>query len=131
MLYYTYTSLIPFTPIPEEESMALINCPECNSVISDKSKLCINCGYPLKQTGIKIQLITGIILFIFSMHFGLSTLDTELFLRAKKLSEGLQGIEQLKWFFLRYAPNFLLVLSITMIGLSIFDYILLKIKRTT
>lgn len=27
--------------------MALIKCPECNREISDKSKVCIHCGYPL------------------------------------------------------------------------------------
>lgn len=27
--------------------MALINCPECNSQISDKANSCPNCGYPL------------------------------------------------------------------------------------
>lgn len=29
--------------------MALINCPECGKEISDKSKYCINCGYPLEN----------------------------------------------------------------------------------
>ena len=27
----------------------LINCPECNKEISDKSEVCISCGYPIKQ----------------------------------------------------------------------------------
>jgi len=27
--------------------MALINCPECNKEVSDKSLVCIGCGYPL------------------------------------------------------------------------------------
>jgi len=27
----------------------LIKCPECNKEISDKSKVCIYCGYPLQQ----------------------------------------------------------------------------------
>ena len=27
----------------------LIKCPECNKEISDKSEVCINCGYPIKQ----------------------------------------------------------------------------------
>lgn len=27
--------------------MALIKCPECNNMISDKSKQCIHCGFPL------------------------------------------------------------------------------------
>lgn len=30
--------------------MALIKCPECGKEISDKSPVCINCGYPLNQT---------------------------------------------------------------------------------
>lgn len=29
--------------------MALINCPECNKVISDKATHCINCGFPLNN----------------------------------------------------------------------------------
>ena len=29
--------------------MALINCPECNKEISDKSEYCINCGYKLQK----------------------------------------------------------------------------------
>lgn len=29
--------------------MALITCPECGKEISDKSKQCIHCGYPLKS----------------------------------------------------------------------------------
>lgn len=32
--------------------MALINCPECGKEISDKSKQCIHCGYPLEQKNI-------------------------------------------------------------------------------
>lgn len=30
----------------------LIKCPECNKEISDKSKVCIHCGYPLQQDNI-------------------------------------------------------------------------------
>lgn len=30
------------------EKVALINCPECGKEISDKSKNCIHCGYPLE-----------------------------------------------------------------------------------
>ena len=29
--------------------MALIKCPECGKEISDKSKHCIHCGYPLDE----------------------------------------------------------------------------------
>lgn len=29
--------------------MSLINCPECNKEISDKVKVCPNCGYPLEE----------------------------------------------------------------------------------
>ena len=29
--------------------MALINCPECDKKISDKSVICIHCGYPLAE----------------------------------------------------------------------------------
>lgn len=30
--------------------MALVNCPECGKEISDKSKACIHCGFPLEDT---------------------------------------------------------------------------------
>ena len=29
--------------------MALIKCPECGKEISNKSKQCIHCGYPLDE----------------------------------------------------------------------------------
>jgi uncharacterized paraquat-inducible protein A len=29
--------------------MSLINCPECDNQISDKSSTCIKCGYPLSK----------------------------------------------------------------------------------
>lgn len=29
--------------------MALIKCPECSKTISDKSQICINCGFPLEN----------------------------------------------------------------------------------
>lgn len=30
-------------------SMALIKCPECGKEVSDKAKVCINCGFPLEE----------------------------------------------------------------------------------
>ena len=30
--------------------MALINCPECSRQISDKSKNCIHCGFPINES---------------------------------------------------------------------------------
>ena len=29
--------------------MALINCPECGKSISDKSEICVGCGFPIKE----------------------------------------------------------------------------------
>ncbi|MBQ2295055.1 MAG: zinc ribbon domain-containing protein [Spirochaetales bacterium] len=29
--------------------MALIKCPECGKEISDKSEICIGCGYPIRE----------------------------------------------------------------------------------
>ena len=29
--------------------MALIKCPECGKEVSDKAKICVHCGYPLKD----------------------------------------------------------------------------------
>lgn len=37
----------------------LIECPECKNFISDKSEVCIHCGYPLKQENINICNING------------------------------------------------------------------------
>lgn len=36
--------------------MALIKCPECGREISDKSKICIHCGYPLENEKDKKEL---------------------------------------------------------------------------
>lgn len=35
--------------------MALIKCPECGKEISDKSKICVNCGYPIEEYMRKIE----------------------------------------------------------------------------
>lgn len=35
--------------------MAIINCPECGKEISDKSKHCIHCGFPLEKDEAKID----------------------------------------------------------------------------
>lgn len=41
--------------------MALINCPQCNHTISDKSKKCINCGYEFKKKQISKKKIIVLI----------------------------------------------------------------------
>lgn len=40
--------------------MALIKCPECNREISDRSKACIYCGYPIKEDRNEKCIINGI-----------------------------------------------------------------------
>lgn len=52
--------------------MALINCPNCNHTVSDKSKKCVNCGYKIKKTQISKKTIitlascfSGIIVLLF------------------------------------------------------------------
>lgn len=37
--------------------MALIVCPECGKEISDKARICINCGYPLSEIKVEEQII--------------------------------------------------------------------------
>ena len=32
-----------------EYAMALIKCPECGGNVSDKSDICVHCGYPIKN----------------------------------------------------------------------------------
>lgn len=41
-----------------EYEMALISCPECGKMISNKSKQCINCGYPLEDEPIDKTICT-------------------------------------------------------------------------
>lgn len=38
--------------------MALIPCPECQKQISDKSEVCIHCGYPIEENKIKNNICT-------------------------------------------------------------------------
>lgn len=40
--------------------MALIKCPECGKEISDKSKQCIHCGYPLNEVSVNKQDISSL-----------------------------------------------------------------------
>lgn len=37
--------------------MALIHCTECNHEISDKSKVCVNCGYPINDETYKKRML--------------------------------------------------------------------------
>lgn len=47
--------------------MALINCPQCNHTISDKSKKCINCGYKFKKEKISKKKIIVFISGFFAL----------------------------------------------------------------
>lgn len=56
--------------------MSLINCPNCNHTVSDKSKKCIQCGHKIKKTQInKKRIITlvssfsGLIVLLFVISF--------------------------------------------------------------
>ena len=69
--------------------MALIKCPECGKEISDTAKACPNCGYRLKKLDIakhkKIStyiLIIGILLFVCSIIWIISTSDRDLAIRS-------------------------------------------------
>ncbi|OPZ36031.1 MAG: hypothetical protein BWY98_00565 [Tenericutes bacterium ADurb.BinA155] len=37
--------------------MALIKCPECGQMVSDKADVCIHCGYPLHDKSAKQKVI--------------------------------------------------------------------------
>ena len=39
--------------------MALINCPECNKEISEKSEICIHCGYPIAKLTNNTCIVNG------------------------------------------------------------------------
>lgn len=38
--------------------MAIINCPECGKEVSDRAKMCINCGCPIKDKTSEPQLLS-------------------------------------------------------------------------
>ncbi len=40
--------------------MALIKCPECGKMISDKAEYCVGCGLPIRKTNDKKELIRSI-----------------------------------------------------------------------
>lgn len=44
------------------KNMSLIKCPECGKDISDKSQICIHCGYPISSNGINRIFKTDIII---------------------------------------------------------------------
>ena len=41
--------------------MALITCPECGKEISNKSKQCIHCGYPLEDNNYSTTLYSMVL----------------------------------------------------------------------
>ena len=110
--------------------MALIKCSECGTDISDKAVSCPKCGCPLHKTEEnqepgkgkkrgKTFLISGGILFFVSMVIGLAGVSTQVGLNAKRLSRGLSGAETLEWMFLRYVPDFFLLVSIILVIIGI------------
>lgn len=124
--------------------MALINCPECGKQISNKAGSCPNCGCPINKVEIETEqdrinvrgknkgkncLVFGAVFFVISMIFGMSTVDAELMLRAKKLTKGLYGAEAFKWFVLRYAPSLLLWISVILVVIGIIFLITSKRKN--
>ena len=124
--------------------MALIKCPECGKEISDKTSSCPGCGYPINNIKVENEqdivnirgknkgknfLIFGSMLFLVSMVFGIGTSNAELALRAKKLTMGLYGSEAFEWLFLRYAPTFLLWISIILAAIGIIFLIISKRKK--
>lgn len=114
--------------------MALIKCPECNHEVSEKAPTCPKCGYPINREMVETEedrvrvrgknrgktfLMFGGILFVVSMIFGLSTANTEVALRAKRLTRGLYGSEAFEWLMLRYVPNVLLLISIVLVAIGV------------
>lgn len=84
----------------KENEMALIKCPECGKEISDKSKQCIHCGYPLDE--LKINNTNQLYKIVLTDH-GKNKVQTIAKIReftgmglaeAKKFSESLPQIIQ-------------------------------------
>ena len=124
--------------------MALIKCPECGKEISDKTSSCPGCGYPINNIKVENEqdivnirgknkgknfLNFGSMIFLVSMVVGIGTSNAELALRAKKLTMGLYGSEAFEWLFLRYAPTFLLWISIILAAIGIIFLIISKRKK--
>ena len=60
--------------------MALMNCPQCNHIISDKSKKCINCGCKIKRASMnKKTIITSfcIVIAILVLLFTISLITSK------------------------------------------------------
>lgn len=123
--------------------MALIKCPECNHEVSEKAPTCPKCGHPINREKVETEedrvrvrgknkgktfLTFGGIIFAVSMIFGISTSNTELALRAKRLTRGLYGSETFKWLVLRYVPEALLWISIILIAIGVI-FIFINRKR--
>lgn len=124
--------------------MAIIKCPECGQDVSDKATSCPKCGYPINKIEIETEedrvvvrgrnkgksfLTFGGILFLVSMILGTSTLNTELALRAKRLTRGLYGAEEIKWLILRYVPELLLWISIVLVIVGIIFIVINRKKN--
>ena len=54
-LFYLCYNLVKIQNESGNNVMALIVCPECGKEISDKSEVCIHCGYPLINTKCNIN----------------------------------------------------------------------------
>lgn len=121
--------------------MSLIMCPECGSEVSDKATSCPKCGYPINKVETEEEresvrarrksksfFVFGGILFVVSMIFGICTSNEELMLRARKLTSGLYGLEEIKWLILRYVPDLILWISIILVIIGVIFLISAKKK---
>ena len=50
--------------------MALINCPECGSQVSDQAEKCLRCAFPINGKKVVVESKEGF--FLQSMNFGCS-----------------------------------------------------------
>lgn len=109
--------------------MALIKCPECNTEVSEKAKVCPKCGYPIrKNKNWKKILITGIIVYILSAIWQINVAGTEIALTAKKLAVGLYGQDATEWLYVHYLPKILMWIGIILIVIGIICFIFSKKK---
>lgn len=51
--------------------MSLINCPECGKEVSDKAKVCTNCGVKIKKNNKTLKLFISIVLVILIFAVGI------------------------------------------------------------
>lgn len=52
--------------------MALIKCPECDGMVSDKADICIHCGYPMKNTSEETSVKNKVMIYVDDIEYDMT-----------------------------------------------------------